>query len=201
MTYLLATNNPAKVQEIRSIFSKHGLAFMSLSELGLYYEPSETGETFEENAIQKATKTLAFLRENGHESITVIADDSGLCINAMGGLPGVDSANFMGRDTPYDIRNAHIISKLIGSTDRGARFVCVIACAYPNGKVITAEGEIHGQIAHSPAGVDGFGYDPIFYLPEYGQTSAQLPMHEKNRISHRGRALEAMIKIIQNHTC
>ena len=194
MTYLFATNNPGKVKEIQAVFNAAGLKMVTLGELGLFFEPTETGTTFEENAIQKATKTLEFLRGNGHEDVTVLADDSGLCIDAMGGEPGVDSANFMGRETPYEVRNAHIIQRLQNSQNRGAKFVCVIACAYPNGQIITTKAAIHGEIAHAPAGDGGFGFDPIFYVPEYGKTSAQLTMEEKNQISHRGKALALMIR-------
>jgi len=191
MIYLFATNNPNKVKEIKAIFEQAKLSLISLSDLGLFFEPTETGSTFEENAIQKATKTLAFLRENNHGNIAVLSDDSGLCVNAMRGEPGVDSANFMGRDTPYEVRNRHIISQL--DKDRAARFVCVIACAFPNGKILTTEGIVHGEIASQPSGSGGFGYDPIFHVPSYGKTMADLTAGEKNAISHRGIALTKMI--------
>jgi len=192
MTYLFATNNPNKVKEIKAIFEHAKLSLISLSDLGLFFEPTETGATFEENAIQKATKTLEFLQENGHANIAVLSDDSGLCVDAMGGEPGVDSANFMGRETPYEVRNTHIISQL--DKDRAARFVCVIACAFQNGKILTTEGMIHGEIAHQPSGSGGFGYDPIFYVPSYGKTMANLTAAEKNAISHRGIALTKMME-------
>ena len=194
MTILFATNNPGKVKEIQAVFEGTGLDVISLSDLGLFFEPTETGATFEENAIQKATKTLEFLRENGYNDVTVLADDSGLCIEALDGEPGVDSANFMGRETPYEVRNAHLIKQLANAPNRNTKFACVIACAYPNGEIITTTGEIHGQIAHSPSGTGGMGYDPIFYVPEYGKTAAELTMEEKNRISHRGKALGLMIR-------
>jgi len=206
MTYLLATNNPGKVKEVQAIFERHGLKLISLSDLGLFFEPTETGTTFEENAIQKAVKTLEFLRRNSCNpqtqntygsdwgGIAVLADDSGLCIDALDGLPGVDSANYMGRETPYEVRNAHILQMLSNSQNRMAKFLCVIACAYPCGKIITTEGAIHGEIALAPCGDSGFGYDPIFYVPEYSKTTAELTMEVKNKVSHRGKALELMIR-------
>jgi len=192
---LLATNNPGKVKEVQAVFNAHGSAnkLISLADLGLFFEPTETGTTFEENAVQKATKTMEFLRKNGYENMPVLADDSGLCINALNNDPGVDSANFMGRETPYEVRNAHLISLLADKPNRTAKFVCVIAYAHPNGNVTTTEAAIHGEIAHEPSGQGGFGYDPIFYVPEYGKTSAELTMEEKNKISHRGKALGLMI--------
>jgi len=194
--FLFATNNPGKVKEIRAIFSQGSYSVVSLAELGLSFEPTETGDTFLENATQKATKVLEFLKAHGYDDIAVLADDSGLCIDALGGEPGVDSANYMGRETPYKIRNAHIIKLLEGVQGRAAKFVCVIACVYPNGQVVTTTGEMCGEIAHEILGDSGFGYDPIFYLPSYNKTSAQLTMEEKNKISHRGKALAAMIEVI-----
>jgi len=191
MKLLLATNNPAKVVEVQKIMEDAKI--FSLADLGLFYEPAETGDTFEENAIQKAAQTQNFLNERGHKDYTVLADDSGLVIPALGGLPGVDSANYMGRETPYPIRNAHIISLLEGEINREAHFVCVIACAFPSGEVVTSRAEIHGQISHQIKGEGGFGYDPIFFLPEYNKTSAELKLDEKNKISHRGLALKKMM--------
>jgi len=195
MRLLLATNNPGKVKEIKPLFKAPARELISLADLGLFFEPAETGDAFEANAIQKATETLAFLRENGHDDITVLADDSGLCIDAMDGEPGVDSANYMGRETPYHVRNAYIISQL-ENKPRDAKFMCVIACAYPNDTVVTVTGEVHGEIAHEPAGESGFGYDPIFFVPSYGKTMAELTMQEKNAISHRGQALQKMLEIL-----
>jgi len=194
MTYIFATNNPGKVREIQSIFAQANLSLKSLADFGLSFEAGEDGDTFEYNARQKATETLEFLYKNGHKDIAVLADDSGLCINAMGGQPGVDSANFMGRETPYNVRNAHILDELQFSPVRAAKFVCVIACAMPCGKTITTTGEVHGYIAQKPAGSGGFGYDPIFHVPKYGKTMAQLSPEEKNKISHRGQALALMIE-------
>ena len=192
--FLFATNNPGKVKEIQAVFKGTGIEITSLAHLNLFYEPPETGNTFEANATQKATMTRDFLRENGITNLPVLADDSGLCIDALGGEPGVDSANFMGRETPYDVRNTHLIEALKDAKNRAARFVCVIACAFPDGSITTTTAAMEGEIAHAPVGAGGFGYDPIFYLPEYGKTSAELTLEEKNKISHRGQALALMIR-------
>jgi len=202
MKYLFATNNQGKVKEIKSIFQKAGLEVISLADLGLAYEPSETGSTFEDNAIQKATKTARFLRENSAESnIAVLSDDSGLCVDALGGLPGVESANFMGRETPYEMRNNRIVEMLaaVPRAIRIARFECVIACVFPGGDVKITTGKIEGLITNPSRGKGGFGYDPIFFVPEFGKTMADLTQHEKNSVSHRGKALGEMIEILKSH--
>jgi XTP/dITP diphosphohydrolase len=126
----------------------------------------------------------------------VLADDSGLEVDFLGGEPGVDSADFMGVDTPYSVRNAKILEMLEGVTGekRAARFVCVIACVLPCGKTLTTRAAVEGVIAHEAAGENGFGYDPIFFVPEFGKTTAELSQAEKNKISHRGKALRAMIE-------
>ena len=196
MKYLFATNNQGKIKEIKAIFKATGLELITLSDLGLSFEPEENGDSFEENAMQKAVETTDFLFDNGFDDIAVLADDSGLCITALNGEPGVDSANYMGRETPYETRNAHIINELANAADRSAKFVCVIACAFPSGVMLTTRGEIVGEIAATPSGTDGFGYDPIFFLPEKGKTMAELFASEKNKISHRGAALKLMIEAI-----
>lgn len=198
MRYLLATNNPGKVIEIKALFERYDLKFTSLSELGFFLEPTEDGTTFTDNAIIKATETSNFLRNNGYSDIAVIADDSGLCIDALDGEPGVDSANFMGRETPYEIRNAHIIDKVNSmNSTRTARFVCVIACVFPCGKVVTTEGVMNGEIAKMQIGANGFGYDPIFYVPSLGKTTAELTIEQKAKISHRAKALSLMIDMLK----
>jgi len=203
MKYLFATNNPGKVREIKAIFQSAGLEIMSLADFGLSFEADETGATFEENATIKATETAKFLQRAGHDckelNMVVLADDSGLCIDAMGGQPGVDSANFMGRQTPYPIRNNHIIKTLENENNRNARFVCIIAGVWPNGHTQTVRGEIEGTIAKEPRGDTGFGYDPIFFVPEYGKTTAELCPTEKNNISHRGKALRLMLEICKKY--
>ena len=197
MEYLLATNNPGKVSEIEKIFAAHQLPITSLKQLGLFFEADEPWDTFEKNAMEKAVKTQEFLSNHGHDHIAVIADDSGLMIDALDGLPGVDSANFMGRDTAYTIRNQHLIDAVNQHEDRTARFVSVVVCVYPAGHHVIARGEVVGHIAHAQAGEGGFGYDPIFYVPTHGKTMAEISIDEKNKISHRGQAIAQLIKKIE----
>ena len=203
MKYLFATNNPGKIREIKVMFEKAGLEMLSLADLGLSFEPTETGTTFEENAIQKAVKTAEFLQEKGfdkhNDPIAVLSDDSGLCIDPLSGMPGVDSANFMGRETPYDVRNSRIIDMLseLPKTQRIARFMCVTACVWPDWRIQTASGKIVGVITNEPRGDGGFGYDPIFFVPEFGKTMAELTQEQKNSISHRGEALRGMIELLK----
>ena len=153
----------------------------------------QDGDTFEENAIIKA-KTIADIT-----GTIVIADDSGLEVDYLDKAPGVYSARYMGEDTPYTVKNNHIIELLKDArgVERSARFVCVIACVMPDGNVITTRGTIEGQIGYEEKGENGFGYDPIFYLPEKGCTTAELSPEDKNEISHRGRALTAMYKKLE----
>lgn len=200
MRYLFATNNPGKVKEIRHIFESAGLEFISLADLGLAFTPEETGTTFKINAIQKVTKTAEYLHAQGVKSdIAILSDDSGLCIDALSGLPGVDSATFMGADTPYNERNEHIIEMLsdVPKTQRIARYLCVIACLLPDGTIETTSGEVEGLITSEPKGDKGFGYDPIFFSPIYGKTMAELEDNDKNIISHRGKALRDMIQLLK----
>ncbi|MCL2197611.1 MAG: RdgB/HAM1 family non-canonical purine NTP pyrophosphatase [Defluviitaleaceae bacterium] len=192
---VFATNNKNKANELSEMLRAEGVNVKTLSALGLILVPGEDGNTFEANALQKATETSTFLKKMGHLDEAIIADDSGLEIDAMDGEPGVDSALFMGENTPYEIRNAEIIRRLEGvpKEKRTARFVCVIACALPTGETFTTRGVIEGEIAHKPQGENGFGYDPIFFVPSLGKTTAQLSSKEKNKISHRGQALRAMV--------
>ncbi|MCL2387484.1 MAG: RdgB/HAM1 family non-canonical purine NTP pyrophosphatase [Defluviitaleaceae bacterium] len=199
--YVLATNNPSKVAELNAILESRlgaeNFRLIALSDLGLALSPEETGTTFEENAIIKANETAALLKKHGHE-MTVLADDSGLCIDAMDGELGVNSALYMGAGTPYSVRIAEILKTMQGVPDdqRTARFVCVIACVAPDGKITTTTGVVEGRIANSPSGKDGFGYDPIFYLPEYDKTMSELSSEEKNAISHRGQAFNRMLDML-----
>jgi XTP/dITP diphosphohydrolase len=199
-TCVLATNNKAKVLELNAFFEKEGLKVVSLADLGLFLQPpEETGTTFEENATIKATETARFLAENGHENMLVLADDSGLCVDAMNGEPGVDSALFLGESTPYSVRNAEIIKNVENAETRAARFMCVIVCVMPSGKILVSTGTVEGEIAREPSGAGGFGYDPIFYVPQFNKTMAQLSMEEKNKISHRGQAVTKMLEIINEN--
>jgi len=193
--YVFASNNPGKVLDLKAIFRDEGLDLLSLHDLGLDISPDETGSTFEENSLIKATEIAKFLRDSGKDYV-VLADDSGLVIDVMDGLPGVDSALFMGADTSYDVRNSHILETLKDAPEdkRTARFVCVITCVFPSGEVLTTRGELEGIIAHAAKGANGFGYDPIVYVPAYSKTVAELTHEEKNKISHRGQALRAMLR-------
>lgn len=186
---IVATGNENKIKEIRQILAGDKIEYVSLKDENLQdVEIIEDGDTFEENAIIKA-KTIASLTNQ-----MVLADDSGLEVDYMNKAPGVLSARFLGEDTPYNIKNNYIINELAEAKgeERSARFVCVIACAFPDGRVITTSGVIEGRIGYEEKGANGFGYDPIFYLPEQGCTTAQLTPEEKNKISHRGKALMAM---------
>ena len=186
---IVATGNEGKMDEIRQILGKENIVFSSLKDENLQdIEIVEDGATFEENAIIKARKICEITGQ------MVLADDSGLEVDYLGKAPGIYSARYMGEDTPYSVKNQHIIDLLEGVPEeqRTARFVCVIACAFPDGHTITTEGIVEGQIGYEEKGTNGFGYDPIFYVPEFGCTTSELLPEEKNRISHRGKALLAM---------
>lgn len=185
---IFATGNQNKMKEIREIMSNIGDRIFSLKEVGIEADIEENGTTFEENAIIKA-KAICELTGQ-----VVLADDSGLEVDYMDKAPGVYSARYLGEDTPYSIKNQTIIKNLehAEGEERSARFVCVIAAAFPDGRVITARGVIEGLIAYEEKGANGFGYDPIFYVPEYNMTTAQMDSEQKNSISHRGNALRLM---------
>ncbi len=186
---IVATGNEGKMGEIREILRDENISFVSLKDEGLQdVEIVEDGQSFEENAIIKA-RAISDLTGQ-----MVLADDSGLEVDYLDKAPGIYSARYMGEDTPYSIKNNHIIEQLRGveGEKRSARFVCVIACAFPDGRNITVRGVIEGRIAYEDKGENGFGYDPIFYVPEFGCTTAELPPEEKNKVSHRGKALTAM---------
>ena len=199
-SFVLATNNPAKVLEIKPMFYEAGLSLISPADLGIKIHPKETGKTFEENSSIKAWETFRLLGEVGHASYGVVADDSGLEIDALGGLPGVDSALFLGENTPYEVRNAFILKEMEKARTRAARFVCALTCILPGGEAIAIRGEVLGAVAHAIKGDDGFGYDPIFYLHELGKTMAELPLYEKNKISHRGKALKLLFGKLREMT-
>ena len=185
---IFATGNAGKMKEIREILKDLDAEVLSMKEAGVEADIVEDGKTFEENAVIKA-KTVCELTGE-----IALADDSGLEIDYLNKEPGIYSARYMGEDTSYRIKNANLIERLEGVPDekRTARFVCAIAAAFPDGTVKTVRGTMEGRIGYEEAGENGFGYDPIFYLPEYGCSSAELSMEEKNKISHRGKALEAM---------
>lgn len=191
MRIIFATGNQGKLREIDDILKDLSIPIVSMKDAGITSEPDETGVTFEENAIIKAKHAADVLKE---KDAIYIADDSGLEVDALGGEPGVYSARYMGEDTPYTVKNKNIIDRLDGveNDKRTARFVCAIAAVLPDGEVVTTRGTIEGKIGYEERGTNGFGYDPIFYLPDMSVSTAELSPDEKNRISHRGRALEAM---------
>jgi non-canonical purine NTP pyrophosphatase, rdgB/HAM1 family len=185
---IFATSNEGKMKEIREILKDLDIELLSLKDAGLNPDIDENGKTFEENAVIKAKSVMELTGE------IVLADDSGLEVDYMNKAPGVYSARFMGEDTSYTIKNQYIIDQLkdAGEEERSARFVCVIACAVPTGEIITRRATIEGTIAREICGANGFGYDPIFYVPEYHCTTAEMQAEQKNEISHRGKALRAI---------
>lgn len=191
---IFATGNEHKMEEIRMILSDLGMPVYSMKEAGIHVEVEEDGTTFEENAVKKATEIAKYA-----EGAIVLADDSGLEIDYLNKEPGIYSARYAGADTSYDIKNQMLLDRLEGVPDekRTARFVCAIAAAFPDGSVEVVRGTMEGIIAHEIEGANGFGYDPIFYLPEYQCTSAQLTPERKNELSHRGNGLRAMRKIME----
>lgn len=190
---IFATSNEGKMKEVRSILEGLDVEVFSMKEAGIFVEVVEDGTTFEENAAIKAT---AIQKECGE---IVLADDSGLEVDYLNKEPGIYSARYMGEDTSYRIKNKSLIDRLEGveGEDRSARFVCAIAAAFPDGTVEITRGTIEGQIGYEEKGENGFGYDPIFYVPEYGCTTAELTLEQKNEASHRGKALRKMKEIIQ----
>ena len=187
---VFATGNAGKMREIRMIMEDMGMEILSMKEIGIHPDIVEDGTTFTENAIIKAKAVAA---------LTDAIDDSGLEIDALNKEPGIYSARYMGEDTSYRIKNANLIERLEGVPDekRTARFVCAIAAVLPNGELLTTLGTVEGRIGYEEKGANGFGYDPIFFLPEFGCTSAELTDEQKNEISHRGKALRAMKELLQ----
>lgn len=185
---IFATGNEGKMKEIREILGDLDIELLSLKDAGIHADIVEDGKTFEENAQIKAKAICEMTGE------IVLADDSGLEIDYLNKEPGIYSARYMGEDTSYHIKNSSLIERLNGVPDekRTARFVCAVAAAFPDGRVKTVRGTMEGRIGYEEKGENGFGYDPIFYLPEYGCTSAELSMEEKNKISHRGKALRGI---------
>ena len=189
---IFATGNEGKMREVRAILADLGLPVLSMKEAGADPVIVEDGKTFGDNAQINAQ---AVWNSTGD---IVLADDSGLVVDYIGGEPGIYSARYMGEDTSYVIKNQNIIDRLKDAKgkERSARFVCNIAAVLPDGRVLHAEETMEGLIAEKPAGTGGFGYDPILYLPEFGMTSAEITMEEKNKISHRGKALEAIKRVL-----
>lgn len=187
---ILASNNKGKIKEVRQMLGDMQVELLTMKEAGVDMDIDENGATFEENALIKAR---AVMERTG---CLTIADDSGLEVDYLNKEPGVYSARYMGHDTSYDIKNQSIIDRLEGvkGNDRSARFVCAMAAVFPDGREIVTRGTMEGIIAEKPAGENGFGYDPILYLPQLSKSSAELTDEEKNGISHRGEALEKLKK-------
>lgn len=185
---IFATGNEGKMKEVRMILKDLNQEIKSLKEINLDVDIVEDGKTFEENAIIKAKIIMELTNE------IVLADDSGLEVDYLDKAPGIYSARYLGEHTSYNIKNQSIIDKLKDATgmERSARFVCVIACAMPDGTILTTRATIEGMIGYEEKGDNGFGYDPIFFVPEYNCTTAELSPEQKNKISHRGKALKEM---------
>lgn len=197
---IFATGNAHKMIEIRQILADLGMEILSQKEAGITADIVEDGSTFEENAVIKASGIAEIAHKMpGYEGAIILADDSGLEIDYLNKEPGIYSARYMGENTSYDIKNQNLIDRLEGVEDekRTARFVCAIAAAFPDGTNEVVRGTMEGRIGYEIAGENGFGYDPIFYLPEYECTSAQLSPEKKNELSHRGEGLRMMRKIIE----
>lgn len=197
---IFATGNAHKMEEIRMILGEKQGEFQVLSqkEAGIFVDVVEDGQTFEENAIIKA-RAVAKEAHKRYPKAIVLADDSGLEIDYLGGEPGIYSARYLGEDTSYDKKNRVILERLAKAepSQRTARFVCAIAAVFPNKEQEVVRGTMEGRIAQEIAGENGFGYDPIFFLPEYGCTSAQLSPEKKNSLSHRGVGLRKMRQILE----
>ncbi len=192
---IFATSNEGKMKEIRLIMADSGYEVVSLKEAGIFADIEENGTTFEENAIIKASAIAKLTGE------PAMADDSGLEVDYMDKAPGIYSARFLGEDTSYDVKNTYILDKLkdVPLEQRSARFVCAIALARPDGTTVTKRATIEGYIGFQIQGENGFGYDPIFMVPEYNKTTAELSIEEKNEISHRAKALKAMKEELLNN--
>ncbi len=192
---IFATGNQGKLREIRAILGDYEAEVISMKEAGLELEIEENGTTFEENALIKARAVAdALAAREEAQTCVVMADDSGLEIDCLNGDPGVYSARYLGEDTPFDVKSRDFLRRMadVPEEDRDARFVCAIAAIFPDGEAVTTSGVVEGRIGYELRGDNGFGYDPIFYLPEYGRTAAELSDEEKNKISHRSRALGLM---------
>ena len=206
---IFATGNRNKVREIREIITRPDVSVVTMKEAGVAADPEEDGTSFAENALIKARAVHELVLQaeaegrmpGEKEGVTniVMSDDSGLVVDALGGEPGIYSARYLGRDTDYNYKMGYIIDRLKDTPweARTARFTAAVAAVLPDGTSYTAVGHMEGYIGYEIAGENGFGYDPFFYLPEYQMTSAQISPEQKNAISHRGRALRAMLHILE----
>ena len=203
MNVIFATANKDKMAEIREILDGMHVvtSVRSMKEADIDIDIEENGETFEENAMIKARAVFEAAKEKGLENVLVLADDSGLCVEALGGEPGIYSARYMGKDTSYRIKNANLIERVNkeGNGNRKAQFVCCIAAVFPDGTEKVVRGVVDGEIADKEYGENGFGFDPIFYVPRLHCTTAQLKPEEKHAISHRGNALRMMREVIAEY--
>ena len=196
MKLIIASGNKGKLREIRAILGEKFDEILSMKEAGIDHETVEDGKTFMENAYKKAFEIAEL------SGCPALADDSGICVDALDGAPGIFSARFCGRHGDDEANNRLLVEKLKGEKNRKAHYTCAIALAYPSnfedgtrrGKAVFAEGYLHGEIIDEPRGDGGFGYDPYFYLPEYGCTAAELSAEEKNKISHRAEALKNLLE-------
>lgn len=193
MRIVFATGNQNKMREIHEIMDDLGMEIVSMKEAGIAVDIVEDGQSFEENAVIKASAIAARCQD------IILADDSGLEVDALNKEPGIYSARYMGEDTSYRIKNQNIIDRLDGVPDekRTARFVCAVAAVFPDGTHTVVRETIEGRIGYAESGANGFGYDPIFYVPEYGCTTADLSPEQKNAISHRGKALKKIKELIR----
>ncbi|MCR4751188.1 MAG: RdgB/HAM1 family non-canonical purine NTP pyrophosphatase [Eubacterium sp.] len=199
-TFIFATGNAHKVREIREILQDVPAEILSMKEAGIETEIIENGTSFEENALIKA-RTIAGVLPEAYRDAIVLADDSGLEIDALNKEPGILSARYMGEDTPYTIKNNALLERMkdVPVPERTARFVCAVAAVRPDGSHHIVRETIEGKIGFEPRGENGFGYDPIFYLPDLSCSTAELPPEEKNAVSHRGKALRAMTAYLKSN--
>ncbi|MGE4215338.1 MAG: XTP/dITP diphosphatase [Anaerotignaceae bacterium] len=193
MKIIFATKNAGKAKEVKIMLEELDAQVLTMTEAGIDIDVIEDGETFEDNAIKKAKEIMQV------SGCLVLSDDSGLEVDYLNKQPGVYSARFMGEDTSYDIKNQKILEMLkdVAVEKRTARFVSVIAAAFPDGRIVTTRGTIEGIIAYEAKGENGFGYDPIFYVPQFGMHTAEMDIEQKNKISHRGKALREMKEILK----
>ena len=202
MKIIFATGNKGKLAEIEKILDNNKFEIISMKEAGFNGEIIEDGTTYEENALIKVRAVREYLAASGYQGeYIVMADDSGLEVYYLGGKPGIYSARFMGEDTPYSVKNQAIIDALDGVPDeqRGARFVCAIAIIFPDGTEKTTRAYYEGLVAREAKGTNGFGYDPMFFVPRFNATDAELPIEIKNHYSHRAQALRKAEQIIREH--
>lgn len=195
MKTYVATKNAGKLAEIRTMFAQSTL---DLATFEPYRDPEEGETSYVDNALLKARALRAQLLESGIHDAAVLADDSGIEVDAFGGKPGVLSARYAGESTPWPQRRAYLLSELNGASERGARFVCVMAFIDRDGREIVVRGDVRGEIVPEERGANGFGYDPVFYYAPIGRTFAEIPEEEKNCLSHRGRAARALIEALHD---